>query len=185
MLTLLFTLLFMLWALLEGINHLIGKGARLGESRPEDAGSYWLLIVTVFLCFGLAFSSRFAQIGLLPEPIRYAGLGLMVAGIALRQWAVFTLGRHFSVVVAIEKDHRLIQTGPYCWLRHPAYTGGLLAVMGLHLVMGNGWTLLLALVVLLPAFIYRLRVEERTLLAHFGDAYRTYQQQTWGLLPWW
>jgi protein-S-isoprenylcysteine O-methyltransferase Ste14 len=185
MLALLFTLLFGLWAVMEGINHLVGKGARLGEGRPEDGGSYWLLIMAVFLAFGLAFSGRAVGAGWLPEWVRYGGLGLMAAGIALRQWAVYTLGRHFSVVVAIEKDHRLIQTGPYRWLRHPAYTGGLLAVIGLHLVMGNGWTLLLAMAVLLPAFVYRLQVEEQALLAHFGESYQAYQQRTWGLLPWW
>ena len=185
MLTLLFNLLFALWAMLEGINHLVGKGKRLGQSRPADGGSYWLLITAVFLSFGLAFSGRAVGAVLLPEWVRYGGLGLIAAGIALREWAIFTLGRHFSVVVAIEKDHQLIQRGPYRWLRHPAYTGGLLAVVGLHLAMGNGWTLLAAMVVLLPAFVYRLRVEEQVLLMHFGESYRAYQQRTWGLLPWW
>lgn len=185
MLPLLFALLFAFWALMEGINHLVGKGARLGEARPEDGGSYWLLITAVFLAFVLAFAGRLIGAGLLPEWLRYGGLALMAAGITLRQWAIRTLGRHFSVVVAIEQDHKLVQGGPYRWLRHPAYTGGLLAIVGLHLVMGNGWTLLVALVALLPAFIYRLRLEERALLAHFGDLYRAYQQTTWGLLPWW
>jgi protein-S-isoprenylcysteine O-methyltransferase Ste14 len=185
LLTWLFILLLALWVVKEGINHLLGKGTRLGQAWPEDGGSYWLLISAALFSLMLVFGSRAIGATLLPTWLRYSGVGLMAAGLILRQWAVFSLGRHFSVVVAIESDHQLIQSGPYRWLRHPAYTGGLLAAMGMQLIMGNGWTLLLSVLMLLPAFAYRMRIEERTLLAHFGEAYRAYRQETWGLLPWW
>lgn len=185
LLTWLFILLLAVWVVKEGVNHLVGKGARLGQTRPADGGSYWLLITAAALSLMLALGSRAIEAALLPLWLRYSGLGLMVAGLILRQWAVFTLGRHFSVVVAIEDDHQLIQSGPYRWLRHPAYTGGLLAALGMQLVMGNGWTLLLSMLLLLLAFAYRIRIEERALLAHFGETYRAYQQSTWRLLPGW
>lgn len=183
--TLFFVLLLAVWVLKEGFNHLIGKSKRLSQSRPEDGGSYWLLLLAAIFSLLLLVGSRAIGAPFLPAWLRYSGLGLMVAGLVLRQWAVYALGRHFSVVVAIESDHELIQSGPYRWLRHPAYTGGLLAAMGIQLIMGNGWTLLLSMLLLVPAFAYRMQIEERTLLAHFGEAYRTYQKNTWGLFPGW
>jgi protein-S-isoprenylcysteine O-methyltransferase Ste14 len=174
------------WGFLEFVNHLIGKWSRLGNTgQTSDGGSYWLLIVTVYGCFCLAYGGRFLGWGVVPEPVQYAGLGLMVAGIILREWAVFVLGRHFSVVVALEANHRLIKRGPYRWLRHPAYTGGLLAVMGFTLALGSWLMLIPIIIILLFAFSYRIRLEEKLLLTAFGDTYRDYMAQTWRLFPGW
>jgi protein-S-isoprenylcysteine O-methyltransferase Ste14 len=185
MFPLLFALLFVLWGTAEVINHLVGKGWRVGEGRAEDRGSYGLLIAAAFGAIVLAFGDRFIGVGLFPGWVQYTGLGLMAAGVVLRQWAVLLLGRHYSVVVAIEDDHQLVASGPYRWLRHPSYTGGLLAVVGLHLAIGSWWTLVVAAAALMPAFVYRIQVEERALLAAFGEEYRAYRQRTWRLLPGW
>src|SRR5437773_11448726 len=59
-----------------------------------------------------------------------AGLVLFVAGLILRWWAIITLGRFFTVDVAIEKDHELVERGPFRWVRHPSYTGVMVAFGG-------------------------------------------------------
>ncbi len=174
------------WALLEFIHHLIGKWDRLGDThRTADRGSYWLLIGTVYVCFCLAYVGRALNWGVALGVSQYLGLALMAAGIALREWAVLALGRHFSVVVALEADHRLVTAGPYRWLRHPAYTGGLIATNGFALALGSWLSLIPIVAILLPAFAYRIRLEEQLLLAAFGDTYRTYMSRTWRLFPGW
>jgi protein-S-isoprenylcysteine O-methyltransferase Ste14 len=180
------SLCFFAWALLEFIHHLIGKGGRLGQThRASDGGSYWLLIVAVYLCFCLAYLGRFLNWGVATGASQYVGLSLMLAGITLREWAVAALGRQFSVVVAIEADHRLVTHGPYRWLRHPAYTGGLIATASFALALGSWLTVLPILALLLLAFSYRIRLEERVLLATFGSVYGDYMARTWRLFPGW
>ena len=109
----------------------------------------------------------------------------MLAGITLREWAVIALGRHFSVVVAIEANHALVTRGPYRWLRHPAYTGGLLALIGFTLALGSWLSIIPIVLIAFLAFSYRIRLEERLLLTTFGETYRNYMARTWRLFPGW
>jgi protein-S-isoprenylcysteine O-methyltransferase len=66
------------------------------------------------------------------------GAALFAAGLALRWYAIVYLGRFFTVNVAISKDHRLIDTGPYRFIRHPSYTGAIMAFVG---VFASGFCL--------------------------------------------
>ena len=178
--------MFFCWAFLEFVNHLIGKWERLSEkNETSDPGSYWLLVVSVYICFCLAGMGRWLNWGVAVGIIQYVGLGLMVAGITLRQWAIVSLGQQFSVVIAIEPDHCLITRGPYRWLRHPAYTGGLIATIGFTLALGSGLSVIPVGAILLAAFSHRIRLEEELLLTTFGDTYRNYMLRTWRFLPGW
>ena len=112
-----------------------------------------------------------------------AGVALFVAGLLLRWWAIITLGRFFTVDVTIEKDHELVERGPFRMVRHPSYTGVLLAFVGLALTLDN-WAALL--VILLPigvAFIHRMNVEEKALSGALGSQYTNYMRRTKRLVP--
>jgi protein-S-isoprenylcysteine O-methyltransferase Ste14 len=112
-----------------------------------------------------------------------AGLVLMWLGIALRQWAVLTLGRFFTVVVQVTSDQHVVDRGPYRWARHPSYTGLLLTLVGLGAALGN-WLSLIALAVLPTAgLVVRIRVEEAALLAALGEPYREYATHRRRLVP--
>ena len=89
------------------------------------------------------------------------GLVAMWLGIALRQWAVWTLGRLFTIVVRVEANQIVVATGPYRWVRHPSYTGLLMTLFGVGVALDN-WLSVLALVTV-PALglVIRIRVEER------------------------
>jgi protein-S-isoprenylcysteine O-methyltransferase len=101
---------------------------------------------------------------------------------ALRLWAVLALGRFFRITVLVQDQHRLVDTGPYRLLRHPAYTGRLLTMIGLGLAMRN-WLSLAAIVLVLLADAYRIRVEEQALRARFGESYERYAASRWRLVP--
>ena len=104
-------------------------------------------------------------------------------GIALRVWAVRTLGPRFRTVVMIDDDHQLITTGPYRLLRHPSYAGSVLTLAGIGVALGNGLSLLLAVFGALIGFTRRIQIEEAALQTRFGTAYTAWAQRTWRLVP--
>src|SRR5215218_978282 len=101
------------------------------------------------------------------------GLALLLAGVAFRWAAIYTLGKYFTGTVLIKDDHRLVRTGLYKHLRHPAYTGTLVAHLGLGLSFSNWFSLSLSVVPYFVAAIYRMRVEEQALIEAFGEEYIT------------
>ncbi len=108
---------------------------------------------------------------------------LFVLGLALRWWAIVTLGRFFTVDVTIEKDHELVERGPFRGLRHPSYTGVLLAFLGFALSLQNWAALLVVLLPIMAAFIQRMKVEEEALTRALGAQYRQYMGRTKRLMP--
>jgi len=128
---------------------------------------------------GLALEQRF-----LPRTL--AGFWIAVAMIAIglgfsitaRVW----LGGNWSGSVTIKKDHELIRSGPYGLVRHPIYTGLLLALIGNTLAVGK-WRALIALVPFAFAIYRKMTVEERFMAEQFGDDYTRYRKQVPALIP--
>jgi protein-S-isoprenylcysteine O-methyltransferase Ste14 len=111
------------------------------------------------------------------------GCLVLLLGLTVRQAAVATLRRQFTLKVSILEKHELVDTGIYGIIRHPAYLGHLASLLGIGLILGN-WFSLLALVLLpLGGILYRIHVEEKALLRHFGPAYQEYAGRTKRLLP--
>jgi protein-S-isoprenylcysteine O-methyltransferase Ste14 len=112
-----------------------------------------------------------------------AGEALIVAGAALRVWAMLTLDRFFTFVVGIADDHRVVEEGPYRVIRHPGYAGAIISMVGVGVALRNWLAVLLMLVVPPLVFAVRIRVEEATLVAALGEEYRDYARRTGGLVP--
>jgi protein-S-isoprenylcysteine O-methyltransferase len=104
-------------------------------------------------------------------------------GVVLRWCAILSLGRFFTVNVAIVSDHRLVEAGPYRWLRHPSYAGALLAFLGLGLCLDNWAALAVLMVPVSVVFWWRMRIEEAALFETFGERYRDYMRRTRRLIP--
>lgn len=155
-----------------------------GKSESKDASSLRVLWVVIAVCVWLSIRVRSLwPFALLPRWSAPVGIVIFAIGIVLRWYSIIHLGRFFTVNVAIAADHQLIDTGPYRFVRHPSYTGALLAFVGFGLVMRN-WASLLA--ISLPiglAFLYRITVEEQALTQALGDRYRAYIQRTKRLIP--
>lgn len=111
------------------------------------------------------------------------GLGVLWAGVVVRMWAVLTLGPFFKVAVVLQDDHRVIDRGPYRWLRHPSYTGTLMSVVGVGLAFEDWAAIGVLLVCPLIAFLIRIRVEERAMLEELGEEYAAYARRTARLVP--
>ncbi|MEP6546772.1 MAG: isoprenylcysteine carboxylmethyltransferase family protein [Gammaproteobacteria bacterium] len=164
----------------------VNKRATVGAAHVQDRGSLTLLwmviVVSVTLAFNLAY--QFPAAGMNAGPLlRIVGIVIFVVGLAIRWYAIVRLGRFFTVNVAIATDHRLIDTGPYRAVRHPSYTGALMAFVGLGLCLANWVSLAVIVVPILAVFLRRMHVEEAALLQAFGDQYRDYMRRTKRLIP--
>jgi len=118
----------------------------------------------------------------LPDWFRWIGVALGVISLPLLFWVQNTLGRHWTVSLGVLEEHRLVDTGPYRWVRHPMYT--------VHIVYFLSWVLVSANLLLLVNYVLtlvlifrRIPREEEMLLEEFGDEYRTYMRRTGRLLP--
>lgn len=112
--------------------------------------------------------------------------GILIAGSAfvVRAAAVRALGRMWSVHIEIRKEHQLVQDGPFRWIRHPIYLGAILELLGAIIFLNASYTLVAFVVLFIPSLVARIRLEERAMIAQFGDAYRDYIRTTPAVIPW-
>jgi protein-S-isoprenylcysteine O-methyltransferase Ste14 len=155
--------------------------------RPVSGQWLTLLLLEIGFFVAYWFVPSFDRRGILvfneSDALRYAGLFIFTAGVALRVWAFMYLGRLFSVFLTIQDGHRLVTDNIYAYVRHPSYTGLLLRSVGWVLVFRSlaGWVAWLALLVFL---IRRIRHEEKVLKSEFGKKWEEYGRRTrWRLLP--
>ncbi len=151
-----------------------------------DRGSRRWLILSVWAAvlggFGVTVAAPGWAVAPVPDAWFVAGVALMAAGIGVRLAAVATLGHAFTVTLATRADQPVIADGPYRFVRHPAYAGSLLTVLGLLVALAH--VVALALLVL-PALAtaHRIRVEETLLLLGLGEPYRAYMRRTRRIIP--
>jgi protein-S-isoprenylcysteine O-methyltransferase Ste14 len=172
-----FGLLWLAWALRV-------KRAQMRES----IGSRFSYVIASVAAFYAMFSGDvpmgWMHTRIIPrEPwIEALGIALTVAGMAFAIWARACLGGNWSSNVTVKVDHQLIRTGPYRWVRHPIYTGIILAMIGTAL---NRRTIrgVIAVVLLWVAFTLKSKIEESFMRATFGPEYDEYRQRTGALVP--
>jgi protein-S-isoprenylcysteine O-methyltransferase Ste14 len=117
----------------------------------------------------------------LPVPLRWAGVGLAVVA-ALLIWTFRNLGKNLTDTVVTRKDHTLVTTGPYRWVRHPFYVAFALVVLANSFVTAN-WFLFVTGSVVFVLLVVRTRKEEDRLIERFGDDYREYMKRTGRFFP--
>lgn len=178
-------LIMLSWPLSEVVIALTRR-ARARQDKVCKGGSA-RVVWAVALPFTVgAISMRY--IGLWPMPfdgdllVLFASI-VVALGAVIRLRAILKLGSNFTVNVAVRSDHSLVKTGPYRSVRHPAYTGLLLSFFGTGMATGSWVGLILATIPVAAVLLYRINVEEKMLLSHFGEEYRQYSQETARLIP--
>ena len=165
----------------------VARGGKATQTREMPL--YRLLRLAILVVtFTLLFWNR-AAVGVLARrfvpqlpAIGYAGVLATLAGLAIAVWARIQLGHYWSDKVVLKVNHQLIRSGPYAYMRHPIYSGVLLAVAGTALVLGQ-WRGLLAFLLLLTNYWVKAEREERILSARFGQEFHDHQQQAGFLFP--
>jgi protein-S-isoprenylcysteine O-methyltransferase Ste14 len=113
--------------------------------------------------------------------IGIVGVILCAAGIAFAIWARRHLGRNWGMPMSLQEGHELVTTGPYTRVRHPIYTGILLAMLGSALAVGAAW--FLPFFIFGAYFIYSAKTEEKLMIQEFPNEYPAYQARTKVLVP--
>jgi protein-S-isoprenylcysteine O-methyltransferase len=184
-LTSLFWLAYALMVVPEMLGALFQRERAVAQNR--DRGSERILVAGIvgsqILAFNLAFAQVTAHIGLDQAAFLVAGAVFMLLGVALRWYAIRVLGRFFTRNVAIRDDHEIIRSGPYRYVRHPSYSGYLLAALGLGIALDNWLALGVLLLAHAALFAYRIKIEESVLVAAFGQDYIVYQRTTRRIIP--
>jgi len=152
--------------------------------RVFDRYYYWFVFTAIFLSFFFAnLFARMFHIGSIP--LMYAvpmGVLFFVVGYGLRIYAIRHLKSAFSVVLRVEKDQKLVRSGPYKYIRHPSYTGSLLASIGFAIASGLPLAIVLVALSVLFLQLKRIYSEEAILTTHFPE-YLQYREQTKMLIP--
>ncbi len=175
---------FYLWMGTEWLIALRTKHLRKGVSSVNrDQGSYWMIMGGVFIAIFLAFLFHDYHWGHVSSNVANWGAFLMIAGSGFRLWAISVLGRHFALSVCTENSQTIVEKGPYRIIRHPAYTGSLITLLGLGLAMNSWLASVLIEAMFWVIYWYRIEIEEQALMDHFGAAYEEYRKRTWRLVP--
>jgi protein-S-isoprenylcysteine O-methyltransferase Ste14 len=124
-------------------------------------------------------SARFLPLG---DWSFWTGAAITVAGLLFSVWARRHLGANWSQAVTLKQDHELITSGPYALVRHPIYTGLLLALLGSALARGE-WRGLLAVLIVFGVLWQKLRLEEKFMRNQFGESYEAYSRRVTALVP--
>lgn len=165
--------------------------ARQQQWRPEDAPvgprSFWFAFTACVAGAIVALSvaphaAPGAEIG--HGALVFAiGMGILVAGVALRVWSFYALGKYFTFTVKVNREQPVVTRGPYRVLRHPGYAGGLLAIVGIGLLNGNWISMATVALMWLALTVWRIHIEENALLTTLDGRYRSYAAQHKRLVP--
>jgi protein-S-isoprenylcysteine O-methyltransferase Ste14 len=173
--------IYAIWVLV--VVYLTVSAAGVKRDEKTHLGQSLGLMFALIAAFLLPHLSIFSFVNFAPvsPTVSIVGIVLCVAGNAILISARHTLGKNWSQTVAAKIDHELITSGPYHYVRHPMYTGGLIATIGSAITAGGVFVFLLVL--LAPLFIWRTGAEDKLMTAQFPDEYPEYMKRTKKLIP--
>jgi protein-S-isoprenylcysteine O-methyltransferase Ste14 len=159
------------------------------QETKRDQSSDRLSIVVILIMSSLSVVAAVSEWAYTNNAIESSffwtivGAALLAGGIAIRVWAIRTLGKHFTATVTLTDDHRLVRSGPYHWVRHPSYLGAFMAITGAPVFLNAWWATAVAMVSMTIAYYLRIGVEEKMLSSYFGEQYLDYKKKTKRIIP--
>lgn len=172
------------WLILAQFNKRTMRGARWSGWGARLAILVGVLVVLRFHRRGAGGLAGVIGRSLATHPgiaSQWTGVGLCLAGFAFAFWARAHLGRNWGMPMSLRQGHELVTSGPYAYVRHPIYSGIMLAMIGSALAVGVFWLALFALY--FAYFLFSARAEEKMMLAQFPDTYPAYRRRTKMLIP--
>ena len=158
-------------------------------ASEESIASRAAHLVPMTVAILLLFAPRSLPWGVLGERMfpggpatHWIGAAVVAVGLAFAAWARARLGKNWSGTVTLKSDHELIRSGPYRLVRHPIYSGGLLAMAGTVVARGE-WRGLLAVLIMFAGMWWKLQREERWMGEAFGQDYAKYRSEVYALIP--
>ena len=173
-----------LWVILWLAMAFLSKSTKRRESPAQRLGHVVPAVLGFLLIFHQGFGGAVLTLRIVPEHAALNATCVLatIAGLVFSVWARLALGSNWSGTVTIKKDHKLIRTGPYRWIRHPIYTGMLAALLATAITQGllSG---LLGFCLVYVALFRKARREESFLAQEFGPGFDEHKQHTGMFLP--
>jgi len=175
-----------LWTLF-GLYWIVSAFKLKKTKRRESWGQRFRYVLPLVVAFYLLRpSAHYGWLGVrfvaASDAVGWIGVVLTAAGVAIAIWARWHLGANWSGVVTLKEGHELIRSGPYRTMRHPIYTGILLALLGTAVALGEVRGLL-AVTIAWLSFYMKARREESFLTQEFGDRFGEHTKRTGMFLP--
>ncbi|HEX4486666.1 MAG TPA: isoprenylcysteine carboxylmethyltransferase family protein [Terriglobales bacterium] len=164
-----------------------GSTKTRANAQKEPFLSRFVILLMEFAGYLLVFAPinfGMLRMHVIPRTIPTAILGVACtwAGIGLAIWARYHLAEYWSARITIKEGHQLIRTGPYQRLRHPIYTGLILATVGSALVIDH-WRCVLGVLLITVGYCFKAKREENMLGQQFGEAFQEHRKHTGFLFP--
>jgi protein-S-isoprenylcysteine O-methyltransferase Ste14 len=159
-----------------------GKGRTKIDRRTRNFNTVATIVALTLappISWIAAFRFGFFSVSL----VFWIGIIVMALGFILRHWSIIILGKYFRTTIELEKGQKVIQKGPYKYVRHPSYAGIILFFIGYGLLSGNWLSLAVAVCLPTVSLVYRIQIEEVALAEGLGAQYTAYQKKTRKLVP--
>lgn len=153
------------------------------QKKKRDKGSCLMIISGSIAVIIINILCRKNNLFILPTWMFWIGIGSIITGIVLRIFSVVTLGKYFTVTVQVNSNQKIIQTGPYKYIRHPAYSGSILSLIGISLTFRSIIGVVGTLIIIAVIYGYRIRIEENILENYFKTSYPEYKKNTKRIIP--
>ncbi len=172
-----------IWAFVPEIR--IIRRVTAAPAGSQDAGTMRLIVIADLIAVFTAFAASFLPWLNIPYPriAFYGGTALLIAGSLLRRYCFRTLGKYFTGTVTVSADQPVIDRGPYRWIRHPSYTGGIAMFLGIGVACGNWLSVAILFLELCYVYSRRVKAEEKAMLTTIGEPYRAYMARTKRFVP--
>jgi len=139
-----------------------------------------MIILPIFVVFNSSLD--FAVINL-PDIVRWLSISIYAINLIFFSWCHASLGKNWSNILEIKKDHQLVKNGPYKKIRHPMYTHFWILIISQGLIIDNWIVLTYGLLAWGTLYFLRVRKEENMMMEEFGDQYKEYMKETGRLIP--
>jgi protein-S-isoprenylcysteine O-methyltransferase Ste14 len=162
------------------------KAVKQREPHRERVVYLVFMVAAYFLMFNDRLSLGWLGQRFVPDTVAIGATGVAITavGVAFAIWARWHLGQNWSATVTLKEGHELIRSGPYGRIRHPIYTGMLLALAGTALALGE-YRGVIGLAMAIVCFTAKARKEERYLVTEFGEKFKEHIRQTGMFFPKW
>ena len=159
------------------------SGRQLGEKQNGDKGSYLLIVTGSVSIIVLNLFCRKHLPFILPILFFWIGVFFIIIGVFLRAYSVWTLRNFFTLSVKVNSRQEIIQVGPYKYLRHPAYSGSILSLIGIAISFRSFVGIIGTLIIITIVYGYRITIEEKILEKNFKGTYSEYKNKTNKIIP--
>jgi protein-S-isoprenylcysteine O-methyltransferase Ste14 len=176
-------IIFIIWLLFLAYWLISAAGAKKNAGRPWKGIAVRMVIFAGLFAYlqSVRGHSRLSHAVVVPVALGILGVAICLLGIAVATWARIHIGRNWGMPMSIKEEPELVDSGPYAHIRHPIYTGFLIAMFGSAIAAGWWWGI--ALLAFGVYFLYSAKMEEKRLSQAMPTQYPAYMRRTKMLIP--